>query len=205
MCIRDRSTRARFARGWSSAMKCFCLSKIGSLWLHVAYCTASPKSGMTSDIFSLQTRLNHNGINTKETRVEQLARKLWVFSLWLIGTSQIVRQKITITRLPADWKQYVHQCNDVINLIKSRKSEHYSSIIKENSGNQKVLFKTVQKLLQKPTVNYYLHSENDCMLADELATFFTIRLIHYIMISLLKRRLLLIQLNVLLMRYSLCL
>ena len=61
----------------------------------------------------------------------------------------------------------------MINLIKSRKSEHYSFIIKENSGNQKVLFKTVQKLLQKPTVNYYPPSENDRMLADEFATFFT--------------------------------
>ena len=88
----------------------------------------------------------------------------------------MVRQKITITRLPADRKQYVHQCNVVINLIKSRKSEHYSTIIKENCGNQKVLFKTVQKLLQKPTVNYYPPSENDCMLPDELATFFTAKI-----------------------------
>ena len=64
----------------------------------------------------------------------------------------------------------------MINLIKSRKSEHYSSIIKENSFNKKVLFKTVQKLLQKPTVNYYPHSENDFMLADELATFFTTKI-----------------------------
>ena len=88
----------------------------------------------------------------------------------------MVSQKITITRLPADRKQYVHQCNVVINLIKSHKSEHYSSIIKETSGNQKVLFKTVQKLLQKPTVNFYPPSENDCMLADELATFFTAKI-----------------------------
>ena len=57
----------------------------------------------------------------------------------------MVSQKITITRLPADRKQYVHQCNVVINLIKSRKSEHYSSIIKETSGNQKVLFKSYFK------------------------------------------------------------
>ena len=61
----------------------------------------------------------------------------------------------------------------MINPIKSGKSEHYSSVIKENSGNQNVLVKTVQKLLQKSTVNYYLPSENDRMLADEFATFFT--------------------------------
>ena len=62
------------------------------------------------------------------------------------------------------------------NLTISLKSQHYSSIIKENSGNQKVLFKTVQKLLQKPTANYYPPSENDRMLADEFATFFTTKI-----------------------------
>ena len=70
----------------------------------------------------------------------------------------------------------MHQCSVVINLIKSVKSEYSSSIIKENSGNQKVLFKTVQKLLQKPTVNYYPLSGNDRMLADEFATFFTTKI-----------------------------
>ena len=84
-----------------------------------------------------------------------------------------LERKWRASRLPADREQHVHQCNVVINLIKSRKSEHYSSIIKENSGNQNVLFKTVQKLLQKPTVNYYPPSENDHMLANEFATFFS--------------------------------
>ena len=62
------------------------------------------------------------------------------------------------------------------NLTKSLKSQHYSSIIKENSGNKKVLFKTVQKLLQKSTANYYPPSENDRMLAAEFATFFTTKI-----------------------------
>ena len=81
-----------------------------------------------------------------------------------------LERKWRASRLPADRVRYVHQCNVVINLIKSLNSEYYSSIIKENSGNQKVLFKTVQKLLQKPTVNYYPPSKNDRMLADEFAT-----------------------------------
>ena len=58
-----------------------------------------------------------------------------------------LERKWRASRLPADRVRYVHQCNVVINLIKSLKSEYYSSIIKENSGNQKVLFKTVQKRL----------------------------------------------------------
>ena len=87
-----------------------------------------------------------------------------------------LERKWRASRLPADRVRYVHQCNVVINLIKSLKLEYYSSFIKENSGNQKVLFKTVQKLLQKPTVNYYPPSKNDRMLADEFATFFTTKI-----------------------------
>ena len=84
-----------------------------------------------------------------------------------------LERKWRASRLPADRVRYVHQCNVVINLIKSLKSEYYSFIIKENSGNKKFLFKTVQKLLQKPTVSYYPPSKNDRILADEFATFFT--------------------------------
>ena len=58
-----------------------------------------------------------------------------------------LERKWRASRLPADRVRYVHQCNVVINLIESLKSEYYSSIIKENSGNQKVLFKSVQKRL----------------------------------------------------------
>lgn len=87
-----------------------------------------------------------------------------------------LKRKWRASRLPADRVRYVHQCNVVINLIKSLKLEYYSSIIKGNAGNQKVLFKTVQKLLQKPTVNYYPSSKNDRMLADEFATFFTTKI-----------------------------
>ena len=42
---------------------------------------ASPKQGTTSDICRLHTKLNHNGINHKETRVDQIARKIWICSL----------------------------------------------------------------------------------------------------------------------------
>ena len=92
-------------------------------------------------------------------------------------------------------EQYVHQSNVVNNLMKSLKLQHYSSIIKENFGNKKSF---VQKYSEAP-------SENDLMLAHEFAAFLLLRQVHYIMISLLKRRFLLIRPNVLLMRYSLCL
>ena len=114
-------------------------------------------------------------------------------------------RKWRASELPSDRVQYVHQCSVVNNLIKSLKSRYYSSIIKENSGNKNVLFKTVQKLLQKPTVNYYPPSENNRMLADEFATFLLLRLLHYITIFLLERMRLLLRTNILLMRHRLCL
>ena len=36
-----------------------------------------------------------------------------------------LERKWRASRLPVDREQYVHQCNVAINLIKSRKSEHY--------------------------------------------------------------------------------
>ena len=51
------------------------------------------------------------------------------------------------SRLQSDREKYVHQCSLVINLINSLKSEYYTSVIREHSGNQRVLFKTVNKLL----------------------------------------------------------
>ena len=112
-----------------------------------------------------------------------------------------LERKWRASRLLADRVRYVHQFNVVINLIKSLQS----SIIKENSGNQKVLFKTVQKLLQKPTFNTIHPPKTTVSLLMNLLPFSLLRLIHYIMISLLKRKLLFTLLIVSLMRYSQCL
>ena len=68
-----------------------------------------------------------------------------------------LERKWRTLRLTTDREQYVHQCGVVINLIKSVKSEYYLSGIKENSGNQKGLFKTVQKLLQKSRLLIAIH------------------------------------------------
>ena len=83
-----------------------------------------------------------------------------------------LEHKWRASRLHADREQYVHQCSVVIHMTKSPKSEYYSSSIKENSGTQKVLFKTVQKL----PVKYYPPSNNDRMLADEFAAIFTTKI-----------------------------
>ena len=75
-------------------------------------------------------------------------------------TSDVVAEKRKRRRLERRWRasrlqcdrdQYVHQCCVVNNLIATLKSAHYTSIINEQSSDQRILFATVNKLLQKPS------------------------------------------------------
>ena len=66
----------------------------------------------------------------------------------------------------------MYQCSVVINLINSLKSEYYTSVIREHSGNQRVIFKTVNKLLQKPFVKRYPSCPHNSSLANSFADFF---------------------------------
>ena len=66
------------------------------------------------------------------------------------------------SKMQSDRERYVHQCYVVNNLICNLKTTYYREIISENSGNQKVLFNTVNKLLQK----------SRCSLANAIADFF---------------------------------
>ena len=76
------------------------------------------------------------------------------------------------TRLLCDREQYVHQCYVVNNLIELLKSSYYTDIINEHSSDQKILFKTVGKLLQKSTNKCYIPSD-DTALANSFADFFS--------------------------------
>ena len=60
----------------------------------------------------------------------------------------------------------------MINLINSLKSEYYTSVIREHSGNQRVLLKAVNKLLQKPSVKRYPSCPDNSSLANSFADFF---------------------------------
>ena len=66
----------------------------------------------------------------------------------------------------------MHHCSLVINLINSLKSEYYTSVIREHSGNQRVLFKTVNGLLQKPPVKRYPSYPDNNSLANSFADVF---------------------------------
>ena len=60
----------------------------------------------------------------------------------------------------------------VNNLIATLKSAHYTSIINEHSSDQRILFATVNKLLQKPSEKCYPPSFDNTALANLFADFF---------------------------------
>ena len=91
-----------------------------------------------------------------------------------------LERKWRSSRLQSDREKYVHYCSLVSNLINSLKSEYYTSVIEEHSGNQRVLFKTVNKLLQKPSVKCYPSCPDNSSLAIILRTFLLAKLIRYI-------------------------
>ena len=81
------------------------------------------------------------------------------------------------TRLLCDREQYVHQCYVVNNLIERLKSTYYTDIINEHSSDQRILFKTVGKLLQKSTNKRYPPSSGDTALKIYLPISLPARLI----------------------------
>ena len=92
-----------------------------------------------------------------------------------------LERKWRSTRLLCDREQYVHQCYVVNNFIGSLKSTYYTDIINEHSSDQRILFKTVGKLLQKSTKKCYPRSSEDTAPANSFADFFTGKIdkIHY--------------------------
>ena len=63
--------------------------------------------------------------------------------------------------------------NMFITKVESLKSSYYTDIINEHSSDQKILFKTVGKLLQKSTNKRYPPSSDDTALANSFADIFT--------------------------------
>ena len=53
---------------------------------------------------------------------------------------------------------------------------YYSTIIKDNANDSKLLFRTVDKLLQKNNDKYYPQAKNDEELANSFADFFSTKI-----------------------------
>ena len=77
------------------------------------------------------------------------------------------------SRLASDHQSYVVQCDVVNALIRSSKVLHYSSVIENNKNDQRILFKTVDKLLHTKSEVLYPTSRSDEDLANKFADFFS--------------------------------
>ena len=76
------------------------------------------------------------------------------------------------SNLSTDKQLYITQCGIVNDMISDAKSIYYSSIIAENKGNQKVLFKTIDQLLQRKQEPRFPTSTSSEQLFNEFAAFF---------------------------------
>ena len=76
-----------------------------------------------------------------------------------IAQNKRIRRKLErkwhSTLLPSDRELCVHQCRVVNSLIDSAKSSYHTTDISDFSGDQRMLFKTINKLLQKQRVKQY--------------------------------------------------
>ena len=87
-----------------------------------------------------------------------------------------LERKLRTSKLLYDRQQYVYQCSVVNKLINNLKTAYYREVIKEPSGDQKVLFTTVNKLLQKESVKRYPPSPNTDVIVNSFADFFAAKI-----------------------------
>ncbi len=77
------------------------------------------------------------------------------------------------SRLEIDRQLHAAQCRVVQNLLDKARCQYYNNIIKENSGDQKVLYKTVNKLLHRKAETPLPSHTSLEELAERFADFFS--------------------------------
>lgn len=98
-----------------------------------------------------------------------------------------LERKWRVGRLECDRLSHLEQCNSVNAMLYRAKEQHYSAVIQENAHDTKLLFRTIDKLLQKSTEKRYPFANNDQELANAFADFFSTK-IENIRDELLSRR-----------------
>lgn len=74
------------------------------------------------------------------------------------------------SRLELDRVRCIEQCSV---LLYKAKESYYSSLIQDNIHNTRLLFRSIDKLLQRQTEQHYPSADNDQQLASAFADFFT--------------------------------
>ena len=79
-------------------------------------------------------------------------------------------------RLESDRLSYLEQCRVVNAMLYKAKEFYYFSIIQDNAHDTRLLFRSVDKLLQRQTEKHYPFVDNDQQLAIAFADFFTTKI-----------------------------
>ena len=81
------------------------------------------------------------------------------------------------TGFEIDRVNYLEQCNVVNDMLHKAKEQHYSAVIQENAQDSKLLFRTVDKLLQRSIDKRYPSTNSDQELANAFADFFSAKIV----------------------------
>ena len=88
-----------------------------------------------------------------------------------------LERKWRSTSLEIDRVNYLEQCNVVNAMLYQTKEQHYSTVIQDNALDSKLLFRTVDKLLQRNTDKRYPSANSDLELANAFANFFSPKIV----------------------------
>ena len=72
---------------------------------------------------------------------------------------------------------YLEQRDVVDEMLYMAKEQHYSTVIQDNTHDSKLLFRTVDKLLQRNTDKRYPSANSDLQLAKAFANFFSPKIV----------------------------
>ena len=76
-----------------------------------------------------------------------------------------------------DRANYIEQCNVLNDMLYKAKEQHYSAVIHENAHDCKLLFRTVDQLLQRSIDKRYPSANSDLELANAFADFFSAKIV----------------------------
>ena len=105
----------------------------------------------------------------------------------MVYNEEIATQKRKRRRLERKWRlstgleidgvNYMEQCNVVNDMLYKAKEQHYSPVIQENAHDSKLLFRTVDKLLQRSIDKRYPSANSDQELVNAFADFFSAKIV----------------------------
>ena len=98
-----------------------------------------------------------------------------------IGNEKTKRRRLESSRwrssrLESDRLSYIEQCGVVNTMLYKAKEFYYSSVIQDNAHDTRLLFRSIDKLLQRQTEKHYPSADNDQQLAIAFADFFTTKI-----------------------------